>query len=614
MSNTQTNNHYEFQGFGSPNFTQVPDEAIDQLMPRLSGAEFKVLLYIIRRTYGFKKSADDISLKQMVEGIKTREGKQLDSGTGLTKETVTLAVKHLVEQRVITARRNQSERRGDEATTYQLQFQVPVSENPTPRVGKSDPQETVRQKTASFGGLLAQEALASPHASPSKFRNATHEEFSEKTSQGTGNPEQRTPHRSGFVPLGSVLPTSSVIPTGERRADQATRHAQTDKPAAASHPTGEEDRQLTSQAQPTAPDKEQSSQVPDLTHEPKRRQNRILARQVSQPEPPSQSPAPPTSSAEQENQARAPQKPVTTDTTAAETEALSGISARQNTSAAPARRRAARPAPQPAPDLAQEQAAEERAVVLAYIRDYAAEFHDQASLKSSVTRAHRLFTDSGLPMEQWVSKLYEAHRITRERSAAIGYQGQGKKRSSETSSGLTNKMPYFFELLTCVLGLHDHPAGQHPLPMTQQEFRRQQGRAGSQRVAPTPASAEQKRQAPEAVAVVRTPLPRETEAHTLWQAVLEDLAQTITRPMFETYLAGTQGVAVENGQLVVSVPSDFTADWLSRKLTPLIRQNIEKLTGIAASVSFRVEQTPDTHPLASRLQQETQYALRGYSP
>ena len=488
-------------------------------------------------------------------------------------------------------------------------------------------------------GVANPHPLTNSQVSLSKFRKATHEEFSEKTSQGTGNPEPKTPHRSGFVPLASVLPASSVSPTGERRADQATSRVQTDKPAAASHPTGEEDRQLTSHAQPTTPGIEQSSGVSDVTHEPKRRQNRILERQASQPEPASQPPALSTTSAEQESQARTPQKPatttpeqqrapeqaltpaeatasepVTTHTTAAETEPLSAISGRQNTSPAPARRRAARPAPQPTPDLAQEQAAEERAVVLAYIRDYATEFHDQASLKSSVTRAHRLFTDSGLPMEQWVSKLYEAHRITRERSAAIGYQGQGKKRSSETSSGLTNKMPYFFALLECVLGLHDHKPGHHPLPMTQQEFHRQQGRAGARRVAPAPASAEQTRQAPEAVAVVRTPLPRETEAHTLWQAVLEDLSQTITRPMFETYLAGTQGIAVENGQLVVSVPSDFTADWLSRKLAPLIQQTLARITGIAASVSFRVAQTPDTHPLASRLQQETQYAIRGYSP
>src|SRR5947208_1922675 len=117
---TKPDDQFQFTGFGDPAFTQVPDIAIDELMPRLSGAEFKVLLYIIRRTYGFKRRSDDISLRQMVEGIRTKDGKQLDLGTGLTKETVTLAVKKLVEQGVIVALRNQSTERGYEATTYQL--------------------------------------------------------------------------------------------------------------------------------------------------------------------------------------------------------------------------------------------------------------------------------------------------------------------------------------------------------------------------------------------------------------------------------------------------------------------------------------------------------------
>nr|MDP9472985.1 replication protein [Chloroflexota bacterium] len=55
------------------------------LMPQLSDAELRVLLYIVRRTFGFKREADAISLSQMVSGITTREGQVLDRGTGLSK-------------------------------------------------------------------------------------------------------------------------------------------------------------------------------------------------------------------------------------------------------------------------------------------------------------------------------------------------------------------------------------------------------------------------------------------------------------------------------------------------------------------------------------------------
>ena len=54
-----------FPGYTSPNYTQVPDELFDRQLPDLSGAELKVLLYIMRRTFGFKKDADNISLNQI---------------------------------------------------------------------------------------------------------------------------------------------------------------------------------------------------------------------------------------------------------------------------------------------------------------------------------------------------------------------------------------------------------------------------------------------------------------------------------------------------------------------------------------------------------------------
>src|SRR3954453_9196518 len=71
---------YEFQGFLSPNTTPVPDVLFDDLLQRLDNAELRVLLYIIRRMYGFKKSSDDISIGQMVDGIKRKDGTVLDGG------------------------------------------------------------------------------------------------------------------------------------------------------------------------------------------------------------------------------------------------------------------------------------------------------------------------------------------------------------------------------------------------------------------------------------------------------------------------------------------------------------------------------------------------------
>src|SRR6516165_8258963 len=51
-----------------PNSTQIPDVILDSWIAELSGGEFKVLLYIARRTYGFGKDRDGISLTQLAQG------------------------------------------------------------------------------------------------------------------------------------------------------------------------------------------------------------------------------------------------------------------------------------------------------------------------------------------------------------------------------------------------------------------------------------------------------------------------------------------------------------------------------------------------------------------
>jgi hypothetical protein len=129
-----------YKGIPSPNGTIVPDDIFDVLMPVCTGAEFKVLAYIVRRTFGFKKESDAISLRQMVHGIKTRDGKTLDHGTGLSKATAAVAIKSLVEKGIIEAQRNSSKEKGDEPTTYRLRFEAkqPVSENQTGGVQKLD--------------------------------------------------------------------------------------------------------------------------------------------------------------------------------------------------------------------------------------------------------------------------------------------------------------------------------------------------------------------------------------------------------------------------------------------------------------------------------------------
>jgi phage replication O-like protein O len=90
-------------------------------MAELSGAEFKVVLYIARRTYGFGKDKDTISLTQIAEGIVRKDGTVLDRGTGISRASVARSVKTLEELGIIIRKTNMSETgREFEESTYSI--------------------------------------------------------------------------------------------------------------------------------------------------------------------------------------------------------------------------------------------------------------------------------------------------------------------------------------------------------------------------------------------------------------------------------------------------------------------------------------------------------------
>lgn len=124
-----------FPGFATPHYTMVPDEVFDILLPRLSKAELKVLLYIIRRTFGFNQDSDAISVTQISEGIVRRDGTRLDHGTGLSRSSVHLATRELVTLGVLNVKQVRDEAGDFDANIYSLRFcdgVVRKSDDPSP--------------------------------------------------------------------------------------------------------------------------------------------------------------------------------------------------------------------------------------------------------------------------------------------------------------------------------------------------------------------------------------------------------------------------------------------------------------------------------------------------
>lgn len=111
-----------------PNSFQTPNIYIDEYLHMLSGSEIKVLLYAMRRIFGFHKQTDRISVSQFCNGITGKEGNQLDHGTGLSRATVVGALNSLQKYGLMT-KVSANEKKENEGAEYALTY-MPSKESP----------------------------------------------------------------------------------------------------------------------------------------------------------------------------------------------------------------------------------------------------------------------------------------------------------------------------------------------------------------------------------------------------------------------------------------------------------------------------------------------------
>ncbi len=164
------------QGLAVPNTTHVPDEFLDHWMHRLRGAEIKVFLYISRRTLGFKKRVDAIGMDQLMNGIRTRKGRRLDHGTGLSESGVKKAVRALIDKGLIRRVRQKDPQRPsqDIQSLYALRFRdkegghkgAPGGGTGVPRVGTQEKPTGGHHRVPTIDSSRNSSTDSSPSSSP----------------------------------------------------------------------------------------------------------------------------------------------------------------------------------------------------------------------------------------------------------------------------------------------------------------------------------------------------------------------------------------------------------------------------------------------------------------
>ena len=77
-------------------------------------------------------------------------------------------------------------------------------------------------------------------------------------------------------------------------------------------------------------------------------------------------------------------------------------------------------------------------------------------------------------------------------------------------------------------------------------------------------------------------------AKEIWERALGKLQIQVSKANYTTWLSDSQGLSCQDNTFVVSVPNVFVAEWLSKRLYPLVRKTLVDIMGKDVDVQFVV--------------------------
>jgi len=161
-----------FHGYRGPRFTPIPDEFLDHQLAHVTSAEAKVMLFLFRKTYGYRKSGDRVSLAQLEHGTTAMDGTIIDRGTGLSRATIWRALKGLQKKGLIEVHRQITPLGDLDINYYRIREELgPVHRSPDEGGGEARSRE---QPNAHCG--VRADTRSAEGSSPSgegSFRNET---------------------------------------------------------------------------------------------------------------------------------------------------------------------------------------------------------------------------------------------------------------------------------------------------------------------------------------------------------------------------------------------------------------------------------------------------------
>ncbi|MBT9173889.1 MAG: hypothetical protein DDT21_02295 [Syntrophomonadaceae bacterium] len=102
----------KFAGFAQPkeNWSKLPHALIDELHNITSESELKVILYILRHTWGYHDSEKRITIDEFCFGRKRSDGSRIDNGCGITANSVKAGIENAVNHGYIIVEEDASDK------------------------------------------------------------------------------------------------------------------------------------------------------------------------------------------------------------------------------------------------------------------------------------------------------------------------------------------------------------------------------------------------------------------------------------------------------------------------------------------------------------------------
>lgn len=89
-------------------------------------------------------------------------------------------------------------------------------------------------------------------------------------------------------------------------------------------------------------------------------------------------------------------------------------------------------------------------------------------------------------------------------------------------------------------------------------------------------------------------------AKRIWKRALGELQLQVSKANYDTWLSSSQGLNYEHNVFVIGVPNVFVAEWLSKRLYPLVRKTLVDIVARDVDVQFLVynPEQPSVNPSA----------------